>query len=221
VARQYEGLAKDGSTVAVTTARAETARAINRAIQHRSGSWRSGRSTRLTDGSRLWAGDRIATRRNDPTLITDRGRPVRNRQSWTVEALGPDGSLIADDADRGRVTLPTHYVRRNVELGWAVTGYGNQGATTDHGICVVEPTSTRAGVYVGMTRGRHRNIAWITDDTGLADAAQLFAGVLQRPANAITAHAARDRLNAEHGHVLLEEQRRRVARPSPARDLGL
>ena len=52
--------------------------------------------------------------------------------------------------------LPKSYVARHVELGWAVTGYGTQGITTDHAIAVVEPSSTRAGIYVAMTRGRGR-----------------------------------------------------------------
>ena len=86
----------------------------------------------------------------------------------------------------------------------AVTGYGNQGVTTDHAICVVEPGSSRAGVYVGMTRGRHRNIGIVTDDTGLADPADVLTSILQRPASGVTAHATRTRLHAEQGVPLPE-----------------
>jgi hypothetical protein len=142
------------------------------------------------------AGARVATRRNDRTS-TDTGHAVRNRQTWEVAEVGDDGSLILVDADRGRVRLPAAYVARHVELGWAVTGYGNQGDTTDHGICVVEPSSTRAGVYVGMTRGRGRNIVLVVDASGLEDAEDVFAAVIARPANARTALAVRTRLAGE------------------------
>ena len=109
-----------------------------------------------------------------------------------MTAIGDDGSLAVADAERGSVRLPAEYVARHVELGWAVTGYGNQGTTVDHGICVIEPASTRAGIYVAMTRGRGRNVAWIVDRTGSADAEVSFAAAIARPPNAGTAHAVRD-----------------------------
>jgi hypothetical protein len=59
---------------------------------------------------------------------------------------------------------------------------------------VIEPASTRAGIYVAMTRGRGRNVALIVDRTGGADAEASFAAALARPPNAGTAHAVRDRL---------------------------
>ena len=119
---------------------------------------------------------------------------MRNRQTWTVTAVEADGALTVADGERGSVCLPATYVGRHVELGWAVTGYGNQGTTVDHGICVIEPASTRAGIYVAMTRGRGRNVALIVDRTGSADAEVCFAAAIARPPNAGTAHAVRDRL---------------------------
>ncbi len=101
--------------------------------------------------------------------------------------IGDDGSLVVAEAGRGSVRLPAAYVARRVELGWAVTGYGTQGVTTDHGIAVVEPSSTRAGIYVAMTRGRGRNAAWIVDRTRLADAEEILAAAIARPANALSA----------------------------------
>lgn len=182
--------------MAITTASAGTAREINVTIQRKRNPRRDGVSVALADGTAVFAGDRVATRRNE-RLRTDAGHVVRNRQTWDVEELGADGSLLLVDADRGRVRLPAGYVARHVELGWAVTGYGNQGDTTDHGICVVEPSSTRAGVYVGMTRGRGRNIALVVDPTGLDDAEDAFAAMIARPANARTALAVRARLAGE------------------------
>ncbi len=153
---------------------------------------------------------------------------VRNRQVWTVAAVDRYGSLTIQNPERGRVTLPRRYVADHVELGWAVTGYGSQGVTTDHAITVVEPGSTRAGVYVGMTRGRHRNVAVIMDDTGLADPADVLTSILQRPSSGITAHATRARLYAAHDVPLpqwsqqpVELRRRRLVRPRrPSVGLG-
>ena len=119
---------------------------------------------------------------------------MRNRQTWTVTAIGDDGSLTVEDPQRGSRAPARDYVARHVELGWAVTGYGNQGVTVDHGICVVEPASTRAGIYVAMTRGRGRNVAWVVDRTGLEDAEEAFATAIARPPNARTAHAVREQL---------------------------
>ncbi|HET9443101.1 MAG TPA: AAA family ATPase, partial [Acidimicrobiales bacterium] len=165
VARQVAAVEARGQSVAVTCASAGTARAINVEIQRRRHQGRPGAGVALADGTWARVGDRVATRRNAP-LGTDAGAAVRNRQVWTVAEVGGDGSLVVADDERGSVRLPAAYVRRHVELGWAVTGYGTQGVTTDRGIAVVEPSSTRNGVYVAMTRGRGRNVAWILDRTG-------------------------------------------------------
>ena len=202
VARVYANLSADGASVAITTARVETARAINRAIQFQRRSHHTP-GVRLADGTSAHVGDQVATRRNSGER-TDRGVAVRNRQLWTVAAVERNGWLTVENPERGRVTLPRSYVADHVELGWAVTGYGSQGVTTDHAICVVEPGSSRAGVYVGMTRGRHHNVAVLADETGLADPADVLTSILQRPTSGITAHATRTRLHAEHDVPLPE-----------------
>ncbi len=185
VARKHEVITSRGQSVAINTASAGTARTINVEIQRRRNPRGRSTSVALADDTRALVGDQVATRRNDPGPVTDRGSPVRNRQTWTVKAVGEDGSLSVADPQRGQVRLPARYVARHLELAWAVTGYGNQGVTTDHGICVVEASSSRAGIYVGMTRGRGHNLAWVVDRTGLADAEEAFAAAIARPANAL------------------------------------
>ncbi|HUP68361.1 MAG TPA: MobF family relaxase [Acidimicrobiales bacterium] len=199
VARQHEKLTARGDTVAVTTASAGTARSINVEIQRRRNPRQNGPSVVVADGTRVFVGDQVATRRNDAGLLTTGGTAVRNRQTWSVAAVDADGSLTVTDAERGSLRLPAQYVARHVELGWAVTGYGNQGVTVDHGICVLEPASTRAGIYVAMTRGRGRNVAWIIDRSGAEDAEVSFAAAIARPPNARTAHAVRDHLHRAAG----------------------
>jgi hypothetical protein len=78
-----------------------------------------------------------------------------------------------------------------------------------------------------MTRGRHRNIAIVTDDTGLADPADVLTSILQRPSSGVTAHATRTRLYAEHGVPLPEPpqpgelERPRLVQPRPPIGLRL
>lgn len=171
-------------------------------------------SVPLSDGSQAKVGDQIAARRN-LQLETDRGVPVRNRHTWTVTAIDPDRSLTVTNPDQGTVTLPADYVAGAVELGWAVTGYGNQGIATDHSITVIEPTATRAGVYVGLARGRHTNTVLIPDATGTLDPADALAQVISRPDRVETAHAVRARLHHQHGQEPPAPEAVRIEPPAP------
>jgi ATP-dependent exoDNAse (exonuclease V) alpha subunit len=197
VADHHDRLDARGQTVAITTTSQATATAINVEIQRRRR--RRGPAAQLADGTRAHVGDRIATRRNAPTLTTTSGTSVRNRQTWTVDTVHPDGSLTVSDATHGTVRLPPAYVASAVELGWAVTGYGNQGRTVDAGIAILEPGTTRANTYVAMTRGQERNHAWITDPTGTLDPADAFAAAITTPERVLSAHAVARQL---HGHDL-------------------
>lgn len=186
-----------GRSVAVTTTNAETAKAINTEIQgqrHPTGS-----SVRLRDGTRVFAGDQVATRRNDKRLVTTGGEQVRNRHTWTVTAVRSDSALTVEHSDRGSIDLPAGYVEAQVELGWAVTGYGTQGDTVDIGIAVLEASTSRNHAYVAMTRGRHANHAVLTNPTGTEDPAEQLAQVIARPASAESALAVRQRLHRAAG----------------------
>jgi conjugative relaxase-like TrwC/TraI family protein len=199
VARLYRRHADAGRAVAITTNTADTARAINTAIQLSTSAHGSGRGVQLADGTTAQVGDQIATRRNDPTLRTNRGEQVRNRHTWTVTAVDQTGSLSLTHPERGEVRLPARYVADHVELGWAVTGYGNQGDTVDAGIAVLEPGTTRSHAYVAMTRGRVANIAIFADPTGTTDPAQTLTDMITRPPSVDSALATRTRLHQEAG----------------------
>ncbi len=184
---------------------------INTEIQRRAGS-ADGRAADLADGTQARVGDHVATRRNDTTLTT-------SRVPWCgtdTPGLTPCSPPWRPHRHRPRPgdcrRLPAGYARRHVELGWAVTGYGSQGTTTDHGICVIEPTSTRSGIYVGLTRGRAYNIAWILDPTGHDDPTDALSAAVARPANAPTAHAGRDQLADKGPPATLESDANRTRR---------
>jgi conjugative relaxase-like TrwC/TraI family protein len=113
---------------------------------------------RVAGGETISVGDVVVTRRNDRTLRTDRGEPVRNRDRWTVTGVTADGSLaVSHEHGHGQAMLPADYARAHARLGYAATAHGHQGDTFDSGIVVVTAASTHRGLYVGATRGRLDN----------------------------------------------------------------
>ena len=200
IAREATADLAAGLNIAITTKTAETARAINQAIQN-------ARPSNLkevvepADGTTARIGDRVATRRNRPDLLSTGGEPVRNRHTWTVQAIDADGAVTVDHAERGSVTLPADYVTANVELGWAVTGYGNQGDTVDIAYAILEPGTDRSDAYVALTRGRRANYAFIPDPTGTLDPTEHLAQVISHAPehdSALATHRALVRTHLSH-----------------------
>jgi len=109
-------------------------------------------------GERLGVGDRIATRRNDWQL------GVANRQIWTITAIGEATVTLRDDRGRTR-GVPTWYAHQSVELAYATTVYGAQGDTRTEADLLMSETTSAAAAYVGMSRGRHHNVAHLVADT--------------------------------------------------------
>ena len=125
-------------------------------------------SATIRAGQQAGVGDLIATRRNDRTL------GVANRDTWTITAVRPDGSLTVTPAGAGTggqpgVTpagagvrvLPPDYVREHVELAYASTVHGVQGDTVTTAHLVIGERTGAASAYVGMTRGRQTNTAYL------------------------------------------------------------
>ena len=155
----------------------EQAAALNGAIRDRlvaAGRVDDTHAVATDAGERLGVGDRVATRRNDRDL------GVTNRDTWTITAIGDDGSL----ALRGRRatdlrTLPAAYAREHVELAYATTVYGAQGETTRTGHLMLGEHTSAASAYVAMTRGRHDNIAHLVAEDE-ADARRQWEQVFAR-----------------------------------------
>ena len=200
VAREATAGLAAGLDVAITTKTADTAQAINRAIQNARPSDLA-EVVELADGTSAHIGDRVATRRNRPDLTATGGESVRNRHTWTVRAVGADGGLTVEHPERGSVTLPPDYAAANVELGWAVTGYGNQGDTVDIAYAILEAGTDRSDAYVALTRGRHANHAFIPDSTGALDPAEHLAQVISHAPehdSALATHRALIRTHLSH-----------------------
>jgi hypothetical protein len=139
-------------------------------------------------GHSIHVGDRIVTRQNDRAIKTDRGVAVRNRATWTVTLVRHDGAVDATGAD-GNIRLLADYVRRAVELGYAQTIHGAQGATVDRSILVIDTPADGRGIYVGLTRGAKRNDAIVLADDNRNAIDVLAASLIQdwtdRPATRV------------------------------------
>jgi len=135
-------------------------------------------------GERIGVGDHVATRRND------RDADVANRDTWTVTGLRIDGGAVVAGS-RGQQVLPADYVRDHVELAYASTVYGAQGATTDAAHLLVGEHTGAAAAYVAMTRGRDHNTVHLVADTP-QEARDQWIEVFNRDrADLGPAHAAR------------------------------
>ena len=154
----------------------------------------------IAGGEQAHPGDVVATRRNDRRLITTAGEPVRNRETWTVTAVHADGALtVTQELGHGTVCLPVEYVRDHVRLGYAATEHGYESATVTAGIELASATTTRRGLYVGVTRGRDENlICVITESHDVAEARDVLDGILAVDRADIPAVTQRRNLAAQH-----------------------
>ncbi|MBB6566686.1 relaxase domain-containing protein [Kribbella sandramycini] len=145
-------IAADNTTVARLNARARLDRITTGEVEPD--------GLELHDGTHVGLGDHIVTRLNNRRLRHPEGY-VQNGDHWTVIHRWPDGSLTVQNPTGHTVTLPATYVQQSVELAYATTTHRAQGTTVDTAHLVVTDHLTRALLYVGLTRGRHSNHAYI------------------------------------------------------------
>jgi len=152
-----------GGRPALTVASNEQRQTLNQLARARlvdAGMVDDGNALQTGGGERVGVGDEIQTRQNDRHLRTESGGWVRNRQRWQVEEIGRDGSVVVRGRG-GRVTLPADYAREHVELAYFQTVHSSQGLTCRQGGTLVDELSGWRSLYVGMTRGREQNIAYV------------------------------------------------------------
>ncbi|MDW4573254.1 AAA family ATPase [Microbacterium sp. M3] len=144
-----------GRRVALVCGSNSEADAINAQIQQHRVDAGELDSTRLAwgrDEQRLLVGDAVQTRRNDPRT------GVENRAHWIIARIDPDTIDLVSPTDSGeRRRITRDYALDHVMLAYASTVHGIQGETTD--AAIVGPDVDAAGLYVGLTRGRHHNEA--------------------------------------------------------------
>ena len=171
-----------GESLSIVTTRNEHVTAINTHIQrHRmqAGELDPATATRI-DGDWAMVGDIVVTRRNSRQLRTSAGDGVRNRERWTITHTHPDGGEITVSrlGGHGIITLPADYVHEHVQLAYASTEYGAQGATADRAVTLATGATTGRGLYVGMTRGRDHNQALVADTDDLAHAISVLEAAI-------------------------------------------
>ncbi|MDN5745096.1 MAG: hypothetical protein L0H31_08240 [Nocardioidaceae bacterium] len=100
------------------------------------------------------------------------------RRGEVVIHASADGSLTVQ-GEAGQRVLPSSYVRAHVELAYATTAYGAQGNTVPISHVAVGEHTGAASAYVGMTRGRERNVAHLVA-TSVEDARNQWIAVFGR-----------------------------------------
>jgi conjugative relaxase-like TrwC/TraI family protein len=153
-------------------------------------------------------GDLVITRENKRRMTTSDGSWVKNGDTWHIESIGIDGTLVLGRTTTGAtVTVDAAYAAVNVELGYATTLHRAQGRTVDRAHCYVSPTTSRELLYVGMTRGRHLNLAYVdtaydidpaTSHDGLLEAQtleEIFTSILR---NVGSSRSATDVIRTNH-----------------------
>ena len=117
----------------------------------------------LADGNHAGVGDLVRARLN--TEIDAGGRQLSNRDTLQITAFrGPDAEVRRQRPDRtwtGTFRIPRAYLARNAELGYAGNVHVAQGRTVDIAHLLVTLTLTLQALYVGMTRGREANMAYV------------------------------------------------------------
>jgi hypothetical protein len=191
-----------GRGVAVVVDTREQAAALNTTVRDRlvaAGLVDDRHTSSGRAGQPVGAGDLIVTRRNDPHL------GVANRELWTVTTVHRDGSVTVA-GERGHRTLPAGYVHEQVELGYASTAHGAQGATAASAHLLLGEHTTAASGYVAMTRGREANTV------------HLVAADLDQAREQWEAAFARDRADLGPAHAAIQAARQ-AAGYTPARPL--
>ncbi|RZT07661.1 conjugative relaxase-like TrwC/TraI family protein [Mycobacterium sp. BK558] len=137
-----------------------------------------GPSVRAARDQHVAVGDIIVSRENDISIAVHPGAnhplgaavdQVRNGNRWRVAGIDEKTNRVAAErlSDKARVVFDGDYLRQNVTLGYAVTVHSAQGVTvgnkTTPGVChsILADTSSRAMAYVGMTRAKDENHAYV------------------------------------------------------------
>ena len=109
-----------------------------------------------------------------PGPLRERIDQVRNGNRWRVVDVHAAAGRIGAErlTDGARVDFDGDYLRDHITLGYATTLHAAQGITVGNsstrGSCftVLSEQASRAMAYVGMTRGKDENHAFIYQPTG-------------------------------------------------------
>lgn len=156
--------------LAATNADVETLNEIIRSHRVDQGLVDDSTTTALSHSERAGVGDIVIARKN-ALFRQDRngvdGRVI-NGDLFEITEITMDGTLTVRHQTTGRIqTLPADYVSSNVHLGYASTVHRAQGATVDVCRAVIDWSVSQAGLYVGLTRGKLSNQAYVVCEHNL------------------------------------------------------
>jgi AAA domain len=117
----------------------------------------------LADGNRAGIGDHVRARENAKT-IDAAGQPLANRDVLRIEGLVHGQVQVRRQIEGGwsdPFLLPEPYLVGHGELSYAGNTHVAQGRTTDTAHLLVTGSLNRPSLYVGMTRGRQANTAYV------------------------------------------------------------
>lgn len=207
VAAYFEWHAR-GKRVALVSGTNSEADAVNDAIQQRRVDDGELDATVLALGmreQRILMGDTVQTRRNDPRT------GVENRALWVVRAIRDDRITLMSAGDSAEIRAVTpEYAFEHLQLAYASTVHGIQGETMD--AAVVGPDVDAAGLYVGLTRGRHQNIA-ITVARTDEEAREGLAATMMRGTTELTLQDAVRAAEAEMRRAARDREAREASAP--------
>lgn len=145
----------------------------------------------VAHGQVAGVGDVLIARLNDRRLRSSGGNFITNGSRWSLERIYSDGSAALRNLHGETLVVGADYLAQHTELGYATTAHRAQGLTTDTAHSIIEQGNYREATYVGLTRGRRENHAWVvlpaeadaqTDDPVWQERAtyrEVFASVLR------------------------------------------
>lgn len=172
--------AHQGASTLLLTATNEEAAKLSALVRQRrieGGEIPAAAEVTLSDGNEVGVGDLVRARLN--SQIEAGGRTLDNRDTLRIEGFlgtGTDREAVAvrrdPEAEGGwsrRFTFPAAYLEEHAELDYAGNVHVAQGRTVDRQTLVVTEGTGPRLLYVGMTRGREENRAYVV--TGPPDPA--------------------------------------------------
>jgi AAA domain len=117
----------------------------------------------LADGNRAGIGDLVRARGNAKAIDAG-GQPLANRDVLRIEGRAHGQIRVRRQVEGGwshPFLLPERYLAGHGELAYAGNTHVAQGRTTDTAHLLVTSSLNCPSLYVGMTRGRQANTAYI------------------------------------------------------------
>ena len=167
----------------------------------------------LADENRAGVGDLVRARENDKTIDAG-GQPLANRDVLRIDGRAHGQARVRRQVQSGwsgPFLIPERYLADHGELAYAGNTHVAQGRTTGTAHLLVTSSLNRRSLYVGMTRGRQANTAYVATgepvpghEPELANPEIVLAEIIDNDATELTATEAirqAQEYSASTGHL--------------------